>query len=94
MGQAASRNAADAAFDAWLRMGLRAHYGAVATAPVPGGLIRLAQDCLAKGRIAPATPFRAWGTEHLAPARGVVVGVLLSGLFWAALAASARTLWE
>ncbi len=93
MGPTVARNAADAAFDGWLRTSLHAHYGAVAAAPVPHDLIRLVQPRQATGWAVAAVPSRSREAEGIAPARGLAVGLLLSGLFWAGLAVVAQTLW-
>ena len=93
MGPTDARNAADAAFDGWLRASLHAHYDAVAAAPVPYELIRLVEDCQATGRVLAAAPFRAWGAEDNAPAVGLAVAVVFSGLLWAVLAVAGQTLW-
>lgn len=86
---------ADAAFDRWLRMGLSAQHGAVAAAPVPDDLIRLIQDCRPeRGQAAPAPPSRPVDARDASPASGLVLAVLLSGLFWVSLATAARAFWN
>ncbi len=93
MGPTDARDDADVAFDRWLRAGLHARYGAIAAAPVPQNLIRLAQNHQATGRATPATLSRFWDAGDTAPAFGLAMAVLVSGLLWAALAGAARTLW-
>ncbi len=93
MGPAVAMSAADAAFDTWLRMDLHTRYGAVAATPVPCDLIRLVQGYQSMAWPVPAMPSGAWGAEDIAPARGLAVAVLASGLFWAVLAGAAQTLW-
>ncbi len=60
----------DAAFDRWLRTGLRARYGAAA--PVPQDLVRLIQGYPGARRATPAAPRRRprehanlWGLDRL-----------------------------
>ena len=84
----------DAAFDRWLRTGLRARYGAVAAAPVPRDLVRLTHGHPGARRATPAAPpRRPWAVEDSDPIRGLVVAFVLSGLFWTAVAVVVRTFW-
>ena len=94
MGPTVGRNAADAASDGWLRPGLRSHCGPVTTTPVPCDLIRLVQHRQATGRVALRVPARSGDGKGIAPVRGVAMGLLLSGLFWAGLAAVAQIFWR
>lgn len=82
-----ARPEADAAFDKWLRRNLRARYGAVAAAPVPPDLLRLARCGDRAGRAPPAARPDA---ESGDPALGLALSVMLSLLLWAAIAAVAR----
>ena len=86
-------DAVDAAFDKWLRTGLRDRYGAVAAAPVPYDLMRLIQDRRYADRAAPAAPSRSRGEDDGDPIRGLAVAFVLSGVFWAGLAVVVRALW-
>jgi len=81
-------DAMDAAFDRWLRMDLRARYGAVAAAPVPHDLLRIIQDRRHTRRTAPAAPSRPRTMPDSDPVRGLAVALVFSGLFWTALAAA------
>jgi hypothetical protein len=74
---------ADVAFDEWRRTGLHVRYGAV----------RLTRDRRCTSRAAPAARSRPRHTEDGNPALGLALAIVVSGLFWAALAVAARALW-